>query len=147
MADDEQPRLSTSERRRQLALDHVRAARRRIESAPRPEPEFGHGESGPPPPRVPSDPPDPTTSVEPSPDPAQLDLDSPETPEASEDDEEGEIADLVSTLEALTAKYEMEMAAHRHTADRLIEQQQQHIASLLRHIDELTARLSRDQSR
>ncbi len=147
MADDEQPRLSTSERRRQLALDHVRTARRRIESAPRPEPEYGHGESGPPPPRVPSDPPAGATPEEPSTASDQLELDTPEAPKEAEDDEEGERSKALAALEALTVKYEMEMAAHHHTAERLIEQQQAHIASLLQHIDELTARLPRDQAR
>ena len=128
MADDDQPRLSTSERRRQLALDHVKAARRRIKSASRPEPELDHGEAGPPPPRIPSDPPVEVASSEPE-----------ET--ADEDDEDAEISTLMSSVDALTVKYQMEMSAHRHTTDELIQQQQAHIASLQRLVEELSAKL------
>ncbi len=122
---------------------------------------FGHGEPIEPPPHLPNDPPGPTPEGNP-----QLDLDvtseeenrdgdgdgggdgdnKDESDEADQSEDEGsEVLRLVSAVESLTARYEMEMSAHRHTAEQLIQQQQAHIASLQQLIEELTSRLHHNQ--
>ncbi len=145
MADDDidQPRLSTSERRRQLALDHVRAARARIESAPRPKPTFEPGRDVAPPPHLPTDPPEQSDDLQIGA-VAGPGTESAVAPTGEAEDDDAEVERLLAAVEALTAKYEMEMAAHRHTTEQLIAQQQAHIDSLQRLVQELSRRVATD---
>lgn len=127
--------LNTSEQRRENALAAIRKSRVAIESSRsiekrvvRPAVKAPEG-----PPVVKSEATDslpaaqPVSSVEPAleSDPAA----SPRSRIVSPVDG-GEIEHLASALEALTAKYEMEVSAHRATTEKVIAQQQDHIESL-----------------
>lgn len=108
-------------------LDHIRAARKSLQRRPTPtEPPAATQRPAakrPPPPAVDTTH-NPAAST-PTPTPAALEPDSHST-----------IERLAASIDALTAKYEMEQAAHRQTLDQLIQQQQAHIETLQRLLDQ-----------
>ena len=112
------------------ALEAIRESRKAISSLgprqrlERPAPTRG-GTAPPPPPNVPTPAPDarsdhpltPTAGTE-------------DTARTEPDGRSSEVERLAAAVEALTAKYEMEVAAHRSTTELLIAQQQAHIDTL-----------------
>jgi hypothetical protein len=144
--DDED--VSYSEARRRMGLDHVRAARQRIEDAERPEavgrrhPSQPSTETETPPPVLPI----PETTVAAPPEPAvslgqqvaDLTAIVAELAAGVQRLTEAHSTDLANATDALAAKYEMELAAHRQTVERLLEQQDAHIQTLNGLVEKLT---------
>ncbi len=146
--DDED--VSYSEARRRMGLDHVRAARQRIEEAERPEPATRRRhpsqpltEAGASPPVLP--PSEPTPPAAPSESAVSLgqqvaDLTAivAELAAGVQRLTEAHSTDLANATDALAAKYEMELAAHRQTVERLLERQDAHIQTLNGLVEKLT---------
>ena len=147
---DDDESLSFSEARRRMGLDHVRAARQAIEEAERTDaksrrrhPAQAAAGAPPPPPHPPM--PQPAATAVTSEKPTSLnDQVAALTDQVSqlaaavERLTEAHGSDLVNATDALAAKYEMELAAHRQTVERLLERQDAHIQTLNGLVEKLT---------
>jgi len=142
--------VSFSEARRRMGLDHVRAARQSIEDAERPETVSRRRHPAQLPrdaPAPPPHPPAPTPQSSRPPDQAPTSLGDQvaaltgqvaELSIAIERLTEAHSTDLANATGALAAKYEMELAAHRQTVERLLERQDAHIQTLNGLVEKLT---------
>lgn len=142
MARGDDDNLSYTETRRRMGLDHVRAARKAIEDAERPEaatrrrhPSHPLTEAVDPPPVLPTPQPDPVAAPREVAAPLNQQIADLATVVAGlalniERLTESHRTDLANATDALAAKYEMELAAHRQTVERLLERQDAHIETL-----------------
>ncbi|MDG1411953.1 MAG: hypothetical protein P8L46_03655 [Acidimicrobiales bacterium] len=148
MAGEDDENLSYTQARRRVGLDHVRAVRKAIEDTARPEPTGRRlqpsqslTEAAVPSPALPGGPPRPVT-VRPESSVSQQIADLTATVAdlalSIERLTEAHGTDLANATDALAAKYEMELAAHRQTVERLLEHQDAHIETLNGLVQKLT---------
>lgn len=148
MAREDDENLSYTQARRRVGLDHVRAARKAIEDTERPEPTGRRRqpsqpltEAAVPAPALPEAPPRPV-AVRPessvSQQIANLTATVGDLALSIERLTEAHGTDLANATDALAAKYEMELAAHRQTVERLLERQDAHIETLNGLVQKLT---------
>ena len=109
------------------SLDHIRAARKSIRRPPPPTT---------PPAAIRRPAADQTSSPTDDTGYNPKALEPTERPVVSEREPDLTIEKLAASIDALTAKYEMEQAAHRQTLDQLIAQQQAHIETLQRLLEQ-----------
>lgn len=148
MAREDDENLSYTQARRRVGLDHVRAARKAIEDTERPEPTGRRlqpsqplTEASVPAPALPEAPPRPVAVRPESPvsqQIANLTATVADLALSIERLTEAHGTDLANATDALAAKYEMELAAHRQTVDRLLERQDAHIETLNGLVQKLT---------
>ena len=150
MAHGDDEKLSYTQARRRVGLNHVRAARKAIEDTERPEPTGRRLQ-----------PSQPLTEAAVLPTSLSEETSGPvgARPESSgsvsqqitaltttvadlalsiERLTEAHGTDLANAADALAAKYEMELAAHRQTVERLLERQDAHIETLNGLVQKLT---------
>ena len=148
MAHGDDENLSYTQARRRVGLDHVRAARKAIEDTERPEPTGRRlqpsqplTEAAVPSPALPEAPPRPV-AVRPESSVSQqvagLTATVADLALSIERLTEAHGTDLANATDALAAKYEMELAAHRQTVERLLERQDAHIETLNGRVQKLT---------
>ena len=151
MAHGNDEELSYTQARRRVGLDRVRAARKAIDDAERPEPAGRQRypsepltEAAVPPPALPEAPPKPVgarpeSSGSVSQQIAALTATVADLALSIERLTEAHGTDLANATDALAAKYEMELAAHRQTVERLLERQDAHIEMLNGLVQNLTS--------
>ena len=148
MAHGDDENLSYTQARRRVGLDHVRAARKAIEDTERPEPTGRRlqpsqplTEAAVPSPALPEAPPRPV-AVRPESSVSQqvagLTATVADLALSIERLTEAHGTDLANATDALAAKYEMELAAHRQTVERLLDRQDAHIETLNGLVQKLT---------
>jgi len=128
--------LSYSQAKRRLGLEHVRAARQTVADAERTEPTVAPAKPRRPltqPPRLPDDP----RPTAPRSELAELSRRIDQLTEAVGALVEGRSDELAAAVDQITARYEMELGAHRQTVERLLQRQDAHIETLSKLVETL----------